>query len=92
MPAPKARSGCCPGSSAIPHAVEAPAVLHEAEPFRCVECGVPFATQAMIDRMQDKLTGHWMYADERQLRRLQMCRTCRTRDALISQDVKSWNR
>ena len=69
-----------------------PAVLHEVEPFRCVECGVPFATRAMIDRMQDKLTGHWMYADDRQLRRLQMCGTCRTRDALSSQDMKSWNR
>ena len=75
-----------------PAAVDAPAVLREAEPFRCVVCGVPFATQAMIDRMQDKLTGHWMYAGERQLRRLRMCRTCRTRDALTSQDVNVWNR
>jgi len=73
-------------------AVDAPAVLREAEPFRCVVCDVPFATQAMIDRMQNKLAGHWMYAGERQLRRLRMCRTCRTRDALISQDVNVWNR
>jgi ferredoxin len=75
-----------------PAAVDAPAVLREAEPFRCVVCGAPFATQAMIDRMQDKLTGHWMYAGERQLRRLRMCRICRTRDALTSQDVNAWNR
>ena len=75
-----------------PAAVDAPAILREAEPFRCVVCGVPFATQAMIDRMQEKLTGHWMYAGERQLRRLRMCRTCRTRDALTSQDVNVWNR
>ena len=75
-----------------PRAAEMPAVLHEVEPFRCVECGVPFATRAMIDRMKDKLMGHWMYADERQLRRLQMCGTCRTRDALGSQDMKSWRR
>ena len=74
-----------------PKAVEAPAVLREAEPFRCIECGAPFATQAMINRMQDKLMGHWMYVDDRQLRRLQMCRTCRARDALTSQDMKSWN-
>jgi hypothetical protein len=57
-----------------------------------VVCDVPFATQAMIDRMQDKLSGHWMYTGERQLRRLRMCRTCRTRDALTSQDVNVWNR
>jgi ferredoxin len=74
-----------------PEAVAAPAVLHEAEPVRCIECGVPFASQAMINRIQGKLTGHWMYAADRQLRRLQMCRTCRTRDALVSQDMKSWN-
>jgi ferredoxin len=75
-----------------PAAIDAPAVLREAEPFRCVVCGAPFATQAMIDRMQDKLTGHWMYTGERQLRRLRMCRTCRTRDALTSQDVSVWSR
>lgn len=74
-----------------PDAVEAPAVLNEAEPVRCIECGVPFASQAMINRIQGKLTGHWMYAADRQLRRLQMCHTCRTRDALVSQDMKSWN-
>jgi ferredoxin len=74
-----------------PDAVEAPAVLNEAEPIRCIECGVPFASQAMINHIQSKLTGHWMYAADRQLRRLRMCRTCRTRDALVSQDVKSWN-
>ena len=75
-----------------PEALEAPEVLHEAEPFRCIECGCPFASPAMVNRMQEKLKGHWMYANERQLRRLQMCRTCRTRDALMSQDMKSWNR
>lgn len=75
-----------------PAAVDAPAILREAEPFRCVVCGVPFATQAMIDRMQEKLTGHWMYAGERQMRRLRMCGTCRTRDALTSQDANVWNR
>jgi ferredoxin len=74
-----------------PDAVETPAVLNEAEPVRCIECGVPFASQAMINRIQGKLTGHWMYAAERQLRRLRMCRTCRTRDALGSQDMKSGN-
>ena len=74
-----------------PDAVETPAVLNEAEPLRCIECGMPFASQAMINRIRGKLTGHWMYAADRQLRRLRMCGTCRTRDALLSQDMKSWN-
>ena len=72
-------------------AVETPVVLNEAEPFRCIECGAPFASQAIINRIQSKLTGHWMYAADRQLRRLKMCGACRTRDALGSQDMNSWN-
>lgn len=75
-----------------PDAVNEPAVLRQAEPFRCVLCGAPFATQAMVNRMLDKLAGHWMYANERQRRRLQMCRVCRTRDALKSEDRKTWMR
>jgi len=75
-----------------PGAAENQTVLRETEPFRCVECGVPFAPPAMIDRIKEKLAGHWMYANERQLRRLQMCPTCRTRDALTSPEMAPWNR
>jgi len=63
----------------------------ETELFRCVECGVPFASPPMIDRIKEKLASHWMYANEQQLRRLQMCRTCRTRDSLISGETGSRN-
>jgi ferredoxin len=74
-----------------PRAVETPAVIREAEPFRCIDCGVPFASPAIITRMEEKLAGHWMYRDERQLRRLRLCAACRARDTLASQDVKSWS-
>jgi len=70
---------------------ESQTVLREAEPFRCIECGVPFASPVMIDRIKGKLAGHWMYANEKQLRRLQMCRTCRTRDALTSKEMETWS-
>ena len=70
-------------------AIEGQTVLRETEPFRCIECGVPFAPPAMIDRIKQKLAGHWMYANKPQLRRLQMCRTCRARDALSSQEMGS---
>ena len=73
-----------------PDRIEAQVVLHEAVPFRCIECGAPFASPAMVTRMERKLAGHWMYAGARQLRRLRMCRTCRTRDALISKDAALW--
>jgi len=61
---------------------ERPVVLRETEPFHCVECGRPFASAAMVSRMQEKLKTHWMYASESQARGLQMCRTCRTQAAL----------
>jgi ferredoxin len=70
---------------------ETQTILREAEPFRCIECGVPFASPTMINRIKEKLAGHWMYANDRQVRRLRMCRTCRTRDALASQEMGSWN-
>ena len=73
-------------------AADTSAILQEVEPFRCIECGLPFATPAMIKRMQEKLLGHWMYTDERQIRRLRMCGTCRARDALMSEDLRVWNR
>ncbi|MEE9911319.1 MAG: 4Fe-4S binding protein [Deltaproteobacteria bacterium] len=74
-----------------PERVDNPVILHEVEAARCIECGVPFASQAMVSRIRTNLAGHWMYASEKQLRRLQMCRICRTRDALMSEDLKAWN-
>jgi len=74
-----------------PGAANGQVVLLETEPHQCLVCGLPFATKAMIDRIQAKLANHWMYTDERQLRRLGMCRTCRTRDALRSEDMTLWS-
>ena len=72
--------------------LETPDVLCEAEVFRCIKCNEPFAPKKMVSRMTEKLKEHWMYANERQLRRLKMCRVCRTRDALASEDMRLWNR
>ena len=76
----------------MPDAVNSPRTLCEAEPFRCLECGAPFATAAMITRMREKLKGHRMYGGDRQIRRLSLCGTCRTRDTLLSEEVASWTR
>ena len=54
--------------------------LHEEEPFHCIVCHTPFATRAMIDTMGGKLSSHWMFQDEKALRRLKMCGDCRVRD------------
>ena len=59
-----------------------PRVLFEEEPFNCISCGKPFATHAVIGRMTERLKGHWMFSDERAMRRLQMCEDCRVVDVV----------
>lgn len=63
-------------------AADTKVLLRKVESFKCIVCGEPFASKSMISRMQEKLHGHWMYQSNRQVKRLQMCRTCRTRDVL----------
>jgi ferredoxin len=55
-------------------------LLCDAERFRCVVCGEPFATAPMIAKMIQKLEGHSLYQDESAKRRLRMCGDCRVRD------------
>lgn len=62
-------------------------LLHEEEPFCCIECGEPFATRSVVDNMLHKLEGHWMFRDSRARRRLKMCQDCRVID--IAQDPEA---
>jgi ferredoxin len=56
-------------------------VLMEDVPFPCVCCGKVFGTRRTIDRVVEKLAGHWMYQDKpEQLERLKMCEECRVKD------------
>jgi ferredoxin len=52
-------------------------VLHEEEPFACVECGTLFGVKSTIDRITDKLRNHSMFTDDAKLRMIQMCDDCR---------------
>ncbi len=61
-------------------------VLYEEEPFRCVVCGRPFATQAVIRTLRERLATHAMYRDPAALRRLEMCGDCRVKD-LFAEEV-----
>lgn len=54
--------------------------MKEEQPFRCLKCGKPFATQSMIKTMTEKLKGHWMFNDDAAIKRLQMCEDCRVID------------
>ncbi|NIR31986.1 MAG: 4Fe-4S dicluster domain-containing protein [Gammaproteobacteria bacterium] len=55
-------------------------LLKQEEPFQCVVCGKPFATQSVMSRMREKLQGHWMFQKPEALRRLEMCEDCRVKD------------
>lgn len=61
-------------------------VLYAEAPFHCISCGKPFATRRVIEHMQEKLTGHWMFGTERAVRRLQMCEDCRVADLWDEQE------
>jgi ferredoxin len=63
----------------------APQVLNEEEPFHCIACGKPFATRSVMEKMQTKLSGHWMFQDEATRRRLMMCGDCRVVDMMRDQ-------
>ncbi len=53
-------------------------VLHEEEPFECIECGKPFGVKSTIERVVEKLSGqHWMYTNSDNTRLIQMCDDCR---------------
>jgi ferredoxin len=54
--------------------------LNEEQPFHCVVCGVPFASQSVIKNMHEKLSDHWMFQTEQARRRLEMCEDCRVKD------------
>ena len=67
--------------------VNALRTLKEEEPFLCVSCHKPFATKAMIDKMTEKLKGHWMFDSPKSLKRLQMCEDCRVVDMFDEKDM-----
>ena len=62
-----------------------PQVLNEEEPFCCLSCGKPFATNSVIGRMMERLQGHAMFKTEAELRRLQLCGDCRVIDAFAAE-------
>ena len=53
-------------------------VVHEEEPFDCVECGTPFGVKSTIERIVEKLEGkHAMFATSDAARMIRMCDDCR---------------
>ncbi len=55
-------------------------VLHEEEPFACIECGALFGVRSAIEKISEKLAGkHEMFADSDAARLIRMCDDCRVR-------------
>ncbi|MDU8929355.1 4Fe-4S binding protein [Alisedimentitalea sp. MJ-SS2] len=66
-----------PRLNLAPSALEQ-AVLHEEEPFACVECGALFGVKSTIEKITEKLAGkHAMFATSDAARMIQMCDNCR---------------
>lgn len=53
-------------------------ILHQEEPFACVECGTLFGVKSTIEKISEKLAGkHDMFATSDTARLIQMCDSCR---------------
>ena len=62
-------------------------VLHEEEPFACVECGAPFGVKSTVEKITEKLAGkHAMFEGSAAARMIQMCDNCRIQAQFHSTD------
>lgn len=53
-------------------------VVHEEEPFACIECGVLFGVKSTVERITEKLANnHSMFSNDNAIRMIQMCDNCR---------------
>lgn len=53
-------------------------VLHEEEPFACIECGSLFGVKSTVEKITEKLAGkHAMFATSEAAKMIQMCDNCR---------------
>ena len=62
-------------------------VLHEEEPFACIECGALFGVKSTVEKITEKLAGkHAMFASSDAARMIQMCDNCRVNAQFHSED------
>lgn len=62
-------------------------VLHEEEPFACIECGALFGVKSTIERITEQLVGkHSMFVTSERARMIQMCDNCRVKVQYHSTD------
>ena len=62
-------------------------VMHEEEPFACVECGSLFGVKSTVEKITEKLAGkHAMFANPAAVKMIQMCDNCRVQAQYHSTD------
>ncbi len=62
-------------------------VIHEEEPFACIECGSLFGVKSTVERITEKLAGnHAMFATSEAAKMIQMCDNCRIQAQYHSTD------
>ncbi len=62
-------------------------VLHEEEPFACIECGSLFGSKSTVEKITEKLAGnHAMFANPQAVKMIQMCENCRIQAQFHSTD------
>jgi ferredoxin len=59
-------------------------LLHQEPPFHCITCGQPFTTQAIVNRLTERLKDNPHFSGER-ITQLQQCPDCRSRYNLLEQ-------
>ena len=52
-------------------------LLNEEEMHHCDGCGKAFATRKMMESMERRLKGHWMFQDAEAIARIRLCEDCR---------------
>lgn len=57
-------------------------LLNQEEMHHCPGCDKAFATRKVIELMEQRLAGHWMFQDEASRQRLYLCEDCRVRSAM----------
>lgn len=58
-----------------------PTLLKQEQPFECIICGTPFATQSMVNKMLTKVGEHSAFNSH--IDRLKMCGDCRVKDMFV---------
>ncbi len=63
-------------------------VVHEEEPYECIECGKPFGVKSTVERIVEKLEGkHSMFTNSDNAKLIRMCDDCRIKSQFHSADA-----